>query len=131
MWLSTQCRLCSAHKKTRLAAGSSEIKRSLDGFDRFGLWAFLAFGSDERNTLVFFQRLEARTDDVGVVREQVLATRFRLDETKALFVVEPLYNTSFCLHFFAIPKKTSTMPYRRRSRCRDLHKKKLFPGISI
>ena len=72
---------------------------SLDSFNRFGLWALLAFSSYVGNTLVFFERFETCADDIGVVNEQVFATRFRLDETKAFFVVEPFNNTSFCLHF--------------------------------
>ncbi len=79
-------------------------KLCLDNFDRFGLRTFLAFSSYVGNALVFFERFKACADDVGVVCEQVFAARFRLDETKALFVVEPFNNTSFCLHFFAIPK---------------------------
>ena len=114
-----------------MKVGFSTSWKLLDNFDRLGLRTLLAFSSYEGNALVFFERFKACADDVGVVREQVLATRFRLDETEALFVVEPLYNTSFCLHFFAIPKKTSDMLYRRLSRCRDLSKKVLFPGTSV
>ena len=59
----------------------------------------MAFGRYEGNALVFLERFKAGTNDVCVVREKIFATRFRLDEAKTFFVVEPLYNTSFCLHF--------------------------------
>ena len=62
----------------------------------------MAFRSDVGNALVFFERLKACTEDVGVVGEEVFATCFRLDEAIALFVVKPFDDASFCLHFFAI-----------------------------
>src|SRR5690606_34692095 len=69
---------------------------------------------------------KAGADDVGVMDEQIFAARLRLDEAEAFFVVEPLYDTSFCLHFLQSLKNMSGMPYRRLSRCRDLSKKVLY-----
>src|SRR5690606_30880487 len=98
----------------------------LDNLDRFDLRTFLAFCSYEGNALVFFERFKAGADDVGVVSEQIFAARLRLDEAEALFVVEPLNNTSFCLHFLQSLKIMSDVPYRRLSRCRDWSKKVLY-----
>jgi len=70
-----------------------------DDLDGFCLRAFLAFGGNVGNALVFFQRFEPRAKDVSVVSEKIFAARLRTDETKALFVIEPFDNTSFCLHF--------------------------------
>src|SRR5690606_12567119 len=70
----------------------------LDSLNFLGLRALLAFSSNVGNALVFFERFEARTQDVCVMNEQVFTTRLRLDEAEALFVVEPFNNTGFCLH---------------------------------
>src|SRR5690606_37288626 len=92
-------RPCWAHKKNPPCGGFFCIRTVLQDLDGLGLGAFLAFRCYEGNALVLFERLEACTEDVGVVSEEVLATRFRLDETIAFFVVEPFNNTDFSLHF--------------------------------
>jgi len=93
-------------KKPAMKAGfrhysyqAAKRPRGLDNLYGLGLGALLAFGSHERDTLVLFERLEASSDDIGMMSEQILAARLRLDEAVAFFVVEPLNNTGFCLHF--------------------------------
>jgi hypothetical protein len=90
--------VCAGEKKPP-EGGFSLIQSVLQSLNRFGLGALQAFSRHVRNALVFFERFEARTLDVGVVHEQVFATRFRLDEAKTFFIVEPLDDTGFCLHF--------------------------------
>ena len=57
----------------------------------------------ERHALVFLQRLEALGANFREVREQIVTAGVRLDETEALGVVEPLYDTG--LHGIAFQKK--------------------------
>src|ERR1700712_2328450 len=58
------------------------------------LRSFLRF---EGHLLVFLQALEALRTDLREVREQIVATFIRRDETKTLCIVEPFDRT--CCHF--------------------------------
>ena len=74
-----------------------------DSADRANLGRLLAlrpFLHLELDLLVLLEGLEARTLDLGEVREEVLAATIRLDEAEALGVVELLDGTrAHCVSF--------------------------------
>src|SRR5690606_9883448 len=92
--IATDCR----HKKPRQLAGFFAARKEGLAFDAnfFSLHAFLAAGSDESNSLAFFQGFEAVSLDGLEVYEQVV-TRLRGDEAVALLIVEPLDGTGLAV----------------------------------
>jgi hypothetical protein len=71
--------------------------------DLRGLRAFGTLLDYELDLLIFGQCLEAATDDLAVMREQIGAAAVRGNEAKTLGLVEPLnFATS---HFDYVPKK--------------------------
>lgn len=106
-------------KKTRHKGGFFAIERTvkvhsesqrLQRGDVRSLQTLRAVLDFERHALVFLQRLEAVGTDFREVSEQIVTASVRLDEAKALGVVEPLYDTG--LHGIAFQKK-----YKRNRWC--------------
>src|SRR5437773_1787473 len=64
------------------------------GNDVLRLEALLALGDVERHLLALKELPEALGCDVGVVGEDVRASAVLLDETEALFGVEPLHGAA-------------------------------------
>src|SRR5215203_5420876 len=83
---------------------------SVDGTNLRGLLALRSILCLELHLLVLLQGLEAAALDLGEVREEVLTTAIRLDEAKALGVVEPLDRTRAHCHSFS--PKTRNPPGR-------------------
>lgn len=54
---------------------------------------------NERHSLILFKRFVTVAMNFAVVREEILATELRHDETKALVIVEPLHDTGFCFQY--------------------------------
>jgi hypothetical protein len=52
-----------------------------------------ALTGNELNLLAFLKGLEALDFDAREVNEKIFATVIRLDETKAFFLIKPLYGT--------------------------------------
>ncbi|CAI07142.1 hypothetical protein ebA1872 [Aromatoleum aromaticum EbN1] len=83
-------------------------ERSVSRTDVRRLLALRTGGDVEADALAFGQGLETLSLDRGEMREKIVATAFRSDETEALGVVEPLYGT--CCHVLNILKNEGTCP---------------------
>jgi len=64
--------------------------------DVSGLFPFRAGDHVERHTLIFLQRLEARTLNCGEVGKEIFTATIGRNETITLGVIEPLHYT--CCH---------------------------------
>ena len=86
------------------AGGAFPKNRSLQDLNLRSLRTLRTVGGHEADALVLFQRLEARTLNLGV-GERVLSTRFRGDKAIAFFELNHLTTPVSILYFLEIMGK--------------------------
>src|SRR4051812_32913201 len=91
---------CKKENGSRSCRSPDSLKRALHRLDGGRLLALRAVLDLELDLLVLLEGLEARTLDLGEVREEVLAAAIGFDEAEAFGVVEPFHGTgAHCVSF--------------------------------